>query len=139
MANSVALKIRDLQKNFKNQKVLRGVNIDVYQGEIFSLLGSNGAGKTTLIKIIATLLQSDAGTIEFFGRNLENKPQEIKRQISLTGQFAAVDSLLSVEENLMMMARLMQKTILPVCRMLSQASRIQRRFSRLRTNELLRL
>jgi ABC-2 type transport system ATP-binding protein len=95
-----------LRKAFGSQTVLDGVDLAVPAGQIFALLGPNGAGKTTLIRILATLLRPDGGTAAVAGRDLLADPAGVRRAISLTGQYAAVDDMLTGEENLRMMARL---------------------------------
>jgi ABC-2 type transport system ATP-binding protein len=87
--------------------VLDGVDLAVETGSIFALLGPNGAGKTTLVRILATLIRPDAGTATVAGRDLLGDPVGVRRSISLTGQYAAVDDVLSGDENLRMMARLL--------------------------------
>jgi ABC-2 type transport system ATP-binding protein len=86
--------------------VLRGVDFDVAAGSIFALLGSNGAGKTTVVSILATLLKADAGTATVAGFDVVTQPAYVRESISLTGQFAAVDEILTGRENLVLMARL---------------------------------
>jgi ABC-2 type transport system ATP-binding protein len=86
--------------------VLRGVDFDVERGSIFALLGSNGAGKTTVVRILSTLLKADAGTATVHGFDVAGKPGDVRESISLTGQFAAVDEVLSGRENLVLIARL---------------------------------
>jgi ABC-2 type transport system ATP-binding protein len=98
---------RGLRKSFGGKVVLDGVDLDVASGVIFALLGPNGAGKTTLIRILATLIRPDAGTVTVAGHDLLADPVAVKRAISLTGQYAAVDEMLTGEENLRMMARLL--------------------------------
>lgn len=100
------IEVKDLKKSFKNVEVLKGVNLNVEQGSIFALLGSNGAGKTTMIKILTTLLKADAGSIVIHGFDIEKYPENIRSLISLTGQFAAIDEVLTGRENLMMIAKL---------------------------------
>ena len=92
--------VENLQKSFKNQGVLKGVNFTVKQGSIFALLGSNGAGKTTTIKILTTLLRADGGNATVCGYDVEKQPGGVRSSISLTGQFAAVDEMLTGRENL---------------------------------------
>src|ERR1700723_4223091 len=87
--------------------VLDGVALAVETGSIFALLGPNGAGVTTLVRILATLIRPDAGTATVAGRDLLGDPVGVRRSISLTGQYAAVDDMLSGDENLRMMARLL--------------------------------
>ena len=100
------IRIRGLTKAFAGTEVLRGVDLDVEAGTIVALLGSNGAGKTTLVRILSTLLSADAGTAEVRGRSVADAPQRVRESISLTGQFAAVDEVLTGRENLMLVARL---------------------------------
>ncbi|MEU1683382.1 ATP-binding cassette domain-containing protein [Micromonospora zamorensis] len=98
--------VRGLEKSFKQLKVLRGVDIDVARGSIFALLGSNGAGKTTVVKILSTLLKADGGTARVNGFDVAAQAAEVRESISLTGQFAAVDEVLTGRENLVLVARL---------------------------------
>jgi len=86
--------------------VLRGVDFDVARGSIFALLGSNGAGKTTVVKILSTLLKADAGTASVNGFDAATQASDVRQSISLTGQFAAVDEILTGRENLVLVARL---------------------------------
>jgi ABC-2 type transport system ATP-binding protein len=95
-----------IRKAFGGKTVLDGVDLAVPRGRIVALLGPNGAGKTTLIRILATLLRPDAGTATVAGHDLLADPAGVRRAISLTGQYAAVDDMLTGEENLRMMARL---------------------------------
>jgi ABC-2 type transport system ATP-binding protein len=95
-----------IRKAFGAKTVLDGVDLAVPAGQIVALLGPNGAGKTTLISILATLLRPDAGTATVAGHDLLADPAGVRRAISLTGQYAAVDDMLTGEENLRMMARL---------------------------------
>jgi ABC-2 type transport system ATP-binding protein len=97
---------KGIRKAFGAKTVLDGVDLTVPAGQIFALLGPNGAGKTTLIRILATLLRPDAGTATVAGCDLLADPVGVRRAISLTGQYAAVDDMLTGEENLRMMARL---------------------------------
>jgi ABC-2 type transport system ATP-binding protein len=101
-----AIRVEGLEKAFKDLEVLRGVDIDVAPGSIFALLGSNGAGKTTLVRILSTLLKADAGTATVNGFDVVAQAGEVRESISLTGQFAAVDEILTGRENLIMVARL---------------------------------
>ncbi|WP_327032125.1 ABC transporter ATP-binding protein [Micromonospora ureilytica] len=105
-AERPAIHVRGLEKSFKQLKVLRGVDIDVARGSIFALLGSNGAGKTTVVKILATLLKADAGTARVIGFDVAAQAAEVRESISLTGQFAAVDEILTGRENLVLVAKL---------------------------------
>ncbi len=101
-----AIHVRALEKSYKDLHVLRGVDFDVARGSIFALLGSNGAGKTTIVKILATMLRPDAGTATVDGFDVAVQPASVRESISLTGQFAAVDDILTGRENLVLMARL---------------------------------
>lgn len=100
------IEVKGLKKAYKNVEVLKGVDIEVEQGKIFALLGSNGAGKTTMIRIMATLLKADAGSVIINNFNIEKNSSEIRGSISLTGQFAAIDEILTGRENLEMIAKL---------------------------------
>jgi ABC-2 type transport system ATP-binding protein len=101
-----AISVRGLKKSYKALEVLRGVDFDVARGSIFALLGSNGAGKTTAVKILSTLLKADAGTVGVNGFDVATQGADVRESISLTGQFAAVDEILSGRENLVLVARL---------------------------------
>ena len=101
-----AIKVRGLRKSYKDLDVLKGVDLDVARGSIFALLGSNGAGKTTLVRILATLLKADSGTATVSGLDVAAQPAKVRGAISLTGQFAAVDEILTGRENLIMIAGL---------------------------------
>jgi len=100
------IQIQGLQKSYKNLSVLKGVDLAVDKGTIFALLGSNGAGKTTLIRILATLLPSDGGQASVAGADVAVDPDRVRRAISLTGQFTAVDDVLTGRENLVLIAKL---------------------------------
>ncbi len=95
-----AIVVNDLTKGFKNNPVLKGVSFTVEHGTIFALLGSNGAGKTTTINILTTLLKPDGGSATVNGFDVANQPDKVRQSISLTGQFAAVDDVLTARENL---------------------------------------
>lgn len=101
-----AIRVRGLEKSFAEVPVLRGVDLDVARGSVFALLGSNGAGKTTTVKILATLAKADAGSVTVNGHDVAEQAGQVRESISLTGQFAAVDEVLSGRENLALMARL---------------------------------
>ena len=101
-----AIQVKGLQKSYKKLHVLKGVDFEVEKGSIFALLGSNGAGKTTIIKILTTLLKQDSGTAAVNGFDVAAKPDDVRQSISLTGQFAAVDEILTGRENVIMIARL---------------------------------
>lgn len=100
------VRVRGITKSFKDLDVLRGVDFDVQSGTIFALLGSNGAGKTTLVRILSTLMKADSGTATVSGFDVASEPGDVRESISLTGQFAAVDEVLSGRENLVLVARL---------------------------------
>ncbi len=106
MTTDAAIRVEGLVKSFKDLEVLRGVDFDVERGSIFALLGSNGAGKTTVIRILATLLRADAGRAGVNGFDVVSSSAEVRESISLTGQFAAVDDVLTGRENLVLVARL---------------------------------
>ncbi|MGW0594632.1 ABC transporter ATP-binding protein [Streptosporangium sp. NPDC002607] len=101
-----AIHVQGLEKSYKELRVLRGVDFDVARGSIFALLGSNGAGKTTVVRILSTLLKADAGTAGVNGFDVATQAADVRESISLTGQFAAVDEILSGRENLVLVARL---------------------------------
>jgi ABC-2 type transport system ATP-binding protein len=105
-----AIHVQGLEKSYKQKKkelsVLRGVDFDVARGSIFALLGSNGAGKTTAVNILSTLLKADGGTATVNGFDVAAQPADVRESISLTGQFAAVDEILTGRENLVLAARL---------------------------------
>ncbi|HET9615344.1 MAG TPA: ABC transporter ATP-binding protein [Candidatus Limnocylindrales bacterium] len=103
---AAAIQVRGLEKSFAALHVLRGVDFDVARGSIFALLGSNGAGKTTVVRILATLLRADAGTTSVNGFDVASRAADVRESISLTGQFAAVDEILTGRENLILVARL---------------------------------
>lgn len=101
-----AIEVKGLRKSFKDIEVLKGVDFEVKRGEVFALLGSNGAGKTTIVKILTTLLKQDSGTTTVNGFDVASKPDNVRQSISLAGQFAAVDEILTGRENLIMIAKL---------------------------------
>jgi len=101
-----SIQVKGLKKSYKKLHVLKGVDFEVEKGSIFALLGSNGAGKTTIVKILATLLKHDGGTAVVNGFDVALKPDNVRQSISLTGQFAAVDEILTGRENLTMIAKL---------------------------------
>jgi len=105
-AQRTAIHAQGLEKSYKDLPVLRGVDFDVARGSIFALLGSNGAGKTTVVKILSTLLKADVGTASVDGFDVATQAAEVRESISLTGQFAAVDEILTGRENLVLVARL---------------------------------
>ncbi|MFJ6428432.1 MULTISPECIES: ABC transporter ATP-binding protein [Microbacterium] len=101
-----AISVRGIEKSYKDLHVLRGVDFEVEKGSIFALLGSNGAGKTTMVRILSTLLKADAGTATVQGVDVSTDPVGVRERISLTGQFAAVDEILTGRENLVLVAKL---------------------------------
>lgn len=101
-----ALSVHGIEKSYKDLHVLRGVDFEVERGSIFALLGSNGAGKTTMVRILSTLLRADAGTATVQGIDVAANPVGVRERISLTGQFAAVDEILTGRENLVLVAKL---------------------------------
>ncbi|MCY0904208.1 ATP-binding cassette domain-containing protein [Arthrobacter sp. H14-L1] len=103
---SPAIDVRGLRKSFGNKVVLDGVDLTVARGTVSALLGPNGAGKTTAVNILTTLVRPDAGTATVDGHDVVRNPDGVRAGIGLTGQFSAVDKLLTGEENLMLMARL---------------------------------
>lgn len=104
--SSWAIEIKGLRKSFGNKVVLDGMDLTVPEGSVFALLGPNGAGKTTLINTLSTLIAPDSGTARVTGHDVVTESEKVKQSISLTGQYAAVDQVLTAEENLMMMGRL---------------------------------
>lgn len=103
---AVAVETVGLRKSFGQNPVLRGIDLAIYAGEVFALLGPNGAGKTTLVHILSTLIGSDSGTARFGGFDIGADGDSVRGIIALTGQYAAVDGLLTGRENLEMMSRL---------------------------------
>src|SRR5688572_19953632 len=103
------ISISGMTKSFGGNQALAGLDLEVSQGSIIALLGPNGAGKTTLVRILATLMTPDAGRATVAGHDVVRQPREVRKAISLTGQFAAVDELLTGEENLRMMGRLLHQ------------------------------
>ena len=106
MAAAAAIEVRGIEKSYKDLHVLKGVDFDVERGSIFALLGSNGAGKTTLVRILSTLLRSDGGAASVHGYDVATAAASVRESISLTGQFAAVDEVLTGRENLVLVAKL---------------------------------
>jgi ABC-2 type transport system ATP-binding protein len=106
MSDAPAIQVAGLAKSFGDVTVLREVSFEVAPGSIFALLGSNGAGKTTVVKILSTLLRADHGTATVNGHDVATEPADVRASISLTGQFAAVDEVLTGRENLVLVSRL---------------------------------
>lgn len=96
----------DLRKAYGEHRVLDGIDLRVGQGTVFGLLGPNGSGKTTTVQILSTLIAADGGTIHVAGHDLARDPSAVRASIGVTGQFSAVDTLLTGEENLLLMAKL---------------------------------
>ena len=105
-ATAPAIRVAGIRKSYGKLEVLQGVDFEVAPGSIFALLGSNGAGKTTLVRILSTLSRADAGTASVAGFDVATQPGRVREAISLTGQFAAVDEILTGRENLALVARL---------------------------------
>jgi ABC-2 type transport system ATP-binding protein len=101
-----AIRVQGLENSYNDLHVLRGVDFEVARGSIFALLGSNGSGKTTTVRILATVLKADAGTVGVNGFDVATQPAKVRESFSLTGQFAAVDDILSGRENLVLVAKL---------------------------------
>jgi ABC-2 type transport system ATP-binding protein len=101
-----AIAVRGLRKSFGDHLVLDDLDLTVPEGSVFALLGPNGAGKTTTVDILATLTPADAGEVRIAGADLAREPDAVRAAIALTGQFSAVDNLLTGEENLRLMADL---------------------------------
>ena len=106
VATRAAIAVAGLRKSFGDKVVLDGIDLTVAEGTIFALLGPNGAGKTTMVYILSTLIGADAGEIRVAGHDLASEPDSIRAAIGVTGQFSAVDNLLTGEENLLLMADL---------------------------------
>jgi ABC-2 type transport system ATP-binding protein len=122
MSHEIAIEAHGLRKSYNTTRVLDRIDLDVLRGGVFALLGPNGAGKTTAVRILATLVSPDAGRARVAGHDIVAQRREVRRRISLTGQYAALDELQTGTENLEMMGRLLQ---LPA------------RAARMRTRELL--
>jgi ABC-2 type transport system ATP-binding protein len=101
-----ALSVTDLRKSFGEQVVLDGIDLEIAEGTVFALLGPNGAGKTTIVRILSTLIPADGGEMRVAGHDVVAEPNAVRAAIGVTGQFSAVDELLSGEENLRLMADL---------------------------------
>ncbi|MFC8387341.1 ATP-binding cassette domain-containing protein [Streptomyces sp. NPDC057238] len=102
----LAIAANGLRKSYGDKTVLDGVDLTVPEGTIFSLLGPNGAGKTTVVKILSTLITADAGDLRVGGHDLATDPRAVRAAIGVTGQFSAVDGLITGEENMLLMADL---------------------------------
>src|SRR3954470_7010817 len=95
-----------LRKSFGDQRVLEDIDLEVTGGTVFALLGPNGSGKTTTVRILTTLLPADAGELMVAGHEVAREPEAVRAAIGVTGQFSAVDGLLTARENLRLMADL---------------------------------
>jgi ABC-2 type transport system ATP-binding protein len=100
------IRARGLRKSYGDKLVLDGIDLDVTTGTVFALLGPNGAGKTTTVQILSTLIDADGGEVAVAGHDLTREPQAVRGAIAVTGQFSAVDNLLTGQENLQLMADL---------------------------------
>ncbi len=105
-SSSPAISALDVRKSFGENLVLDGLDLSVETGSVFALLGPNGAGKTTMVRILATLLQPDHGEIRVAGHDVTREPDAVRAVIGVTGQFSAIDELLTGRENLALMADL---------------------------------
>lgn len=103
----LALEVRDVHKTYGKQDILKGINLDVSEGSVLALLGPNGAGKTTLVRILATLLKADSGTVRVYGYNVLTEAKKVRQHIGLTGQMTAVDENMTGRENIILVARLL--------------------------------
>lgn len=124
-ATRTAVAVTGLRKVYGEKIVLDGVDLTIAEGEVFALLGPNGAGKTTIVRILSTLIPADAGMASVMGYDLRGEAGAVRRVIGVTGQFSAVDNLLTGEENLLLMGRLLH---LPAAERRARSSRLLERF-----------
>ncbi|HXN92216.1 MAG TPA: ATP-binding cassette domain-containing protein [Candidatus Sulfotelmatobacter sp.] len=124
-ARRIAVSVSGLCKTYGEKVVLDGVDLTIGEGEVFALLGPNGAGKTTIVRILSTLIPADAGTATVMGHDLRGQAGAVRGVIGVTGQFSAVDNLLTGEENLLLMGRLLH---LPASERRARASELLARF-----------
>jgi ABC-2 type transport system ATP-binding protein len=124
-ATRTAVSVNGLRKAYGEKVVLDGVNLSIGEGEVFGLLGPNGAGKTTIVRILSTLIPADAGSVRVLGHDLRTEGSAVRSLIGVTGQFSAVDKLLTGEENLFLMGRLQH---LPATERRARASQLLERF-----------
>src|ERR1700674_656820 len=124
-ARRIAVSVSGLRKTYGEKVVLDGVDLTIGEGEVFALLGPNGAGKTTIVRILSTLIPADAGTATVMGHDLRGQAGAVRAVIGVTGQFSAVDNLLTGEENLLLMGRLLH---LPASERRARASELLARF-----------
>ena len=122
---SSAVSVNGLRKTYGEKVVLGGVDLSIREGEVFALLGPNGAGKTTMVRILSTLILADAGTATVMGHDLRSEAAAIRAKSGVTGQFSAVDNLLTGEENLLLMGRLLH---LPASERRARTARLLERF-----------
>src|SRR6202035_5531564 len=120
-----AISVNGLRKAYGKKVVLDGIDLSIGEGEVFALLGPNGAGKTTTVKILSTLIPADAGTASVMGHDLRGEAGAVRAVIGVTGQFSAVDNLLTGEENLLLMGRLLH---LPAAERRARAAGLLERF-----------
>src|SRR4029079_7185662 len=125
LSQAPAVRVAGVVKRFGSTTALAGVDLEVPEGMVFGLLGPNGAGKTTLIRILATLLEPDAGRAELLGHDVVTGSEGVRELLALTGQFAAFDELLTGRENLEMFGRLFRLSRLEARR---RASELLERF-----------
>lgn len=104
--NQPAIRVSNLIKSFGEVSVLRGLDLEVAPGTVYALLGPNGSGKTTTVRILSTLIDADGGQVEVLGHDVRRAPDQVRRGIGVTGQFSAVDDLLTGRENLRLIADL---------------------------------
>ncbi len=124
-ATRTAVSANGLRKAYGEKVVLDGVDLSIGAGEVFALLGPNGAGKTTTVQILSTLIPADAGTASVMGHDLRGEADAVRAVIGVTGQFSAVDNLLTGEENLLLMGRLLH---LPAAERRARTARLLERF-----------
>jgi ABC-2 type transport system ATP-binding protein len=125
LATRAAVSVAGLRKAYQDKVVLDGVDLTIAHGEVFALLGPNGAGKTTIVRILSTLIPADTGTATVMGYDLRREAGAVRGVIGVTGQFSAVDNLLTGEENLLLMGRLLH---LPATERRARASEMLERF-----------
>src|SRR4029077_18272492 len=106
-AKRTAISVTGLRKTYGEKVVLDPVDLAIAEGEVFALLGPNGAGKTTIVRILSTLIAADAGTATVMGHDVRREAGAVRAVIGVTGQFSAVDNLLTGEENLLLIGRLL--------------------------------
>jgi ABC-2 type transport system ATP-binding protein len=124
-ATRTAVSVTGLRKAYGEKVVIDDVDLTIREGEVFALLGPNGAGKTTIVRILSTLIPADAGTATVMGYDLRGEAGAVRGVIGVTGQFSAVDNLLTGEENLLLMGRLLH---LPAAERRARASELLERF-----------